>query len=480
MPVATPTDLTALRARLQTAGQEHLLTFVDRLNEHERGTLLAQIQALDLAGLPRLIDAYVKRKPVAALGSSIEPAPVYALRGGGYDRGAYRARGEALIAAGKVAAFTVAGGQGSRLGYEGPKGCYPAGSVTRKPLFACLAEWILAAQRKWGSGRVIPWYIMTSPINHAATIEFFEQHAYFGLAKRDVMFFPQGVMPALEMGTGRILLDQPGALALSPDGHGGSLRALHASGALADMRSRGIEHVSYTQIDNPLVRVIDPVFIGLHAFAPDSSAQMSSKMVVKAHAGERVGVFAKVDGRTQVVEYSDLPEELAKATTAGGALKFAAGSIAVHMIGLAFLEALNRGGGGFSLPYHRAEKKVPFIDLQSGRRVEPTANNAVKLETFVFDALALCERSIVVETDRVEEFAPIKNAEGADSPSTCSATQTRRAARWLEGAGCRVPLTPAGEADCVIEISPLRAMEPADLQDGRAPRAIPPGSSVAL
>lgn len=482
MTAAATTDLSALRARLKGAGQDHLLTFEARLSDAERGVLLEQIKAIDLAALPRWIEAYVKHKgdTGAASTGAIEPAPYYPLRPGAFDRAAYRAKGEALISAGKVAAFTVAGGQGSRLGYEGPKGCYPAGSVTRKSLFACLAEWILAAQRKWGSGKVIPWYIMTSPINHEATLAFFEQHAYFGLAKRDVMFFPQGVMPALEMGTGRILLDQPGAIALAPDGHGGSLRALHTSGALADMRARGVEHLSYTQIDNPLVRVIDPTFIGLHAFAPDSSAQMSSKMVTKAHAGERVGVFAKVGGKTQVVEYSDLPESLAKAVNPDGSLRFAAGSIAVHVIGVAFLESLNRAGAGFSLPFHRAEKKVPFIDLASGRRIEPKVNNAVKLETFVFDALALCERSIVVETDRVEEFAPIKNAEGSDSPATCSATQTLRAARWLEAAGCRVPFTPSGEPDCVIEVSPLRAMESADLKDGSAPRAIPPGASVAL
>lgn len=477
-------DINALRARLEAVGQRHVLTFADRLTPADRDALLRQVAALDVQGLPALIDAYVKSKPSSFSTGTINPAPFYALRDGGWDRAAYKGKGISLIAQGKVAAFTVAGGQGSRLGYEGPKGCYPAGAVTCKPLFACLAEWIIAAQRAWcPAGVVIPWYIMTSPINHEPTVAFFRQHRFFGLREQDVMFFPQGVMPSLEMGTGRLLLNQTHEIAVNPDGHGGSLRALFTSGALDDMARRGVEQISYTQIDNPLVRVIDPVFIGLHSSAPDSSGQMSSKMVRKAHAGEKVGVFCRVDGRTTVIEYSDLPEALAKEVDAHGTLKFLAGSIAVHVLSTAFVRSLNTAPGGFSLPFHRAEKKVPFIDLASGRRVEPAANNAVKLEAFVFDALPLCERSIVLETDRIEEFAPIKNADApgaADSPSTCRAIQTQRAARWLSAAGCRVPYDASGAPDCVIELSPLRAMEAGDLTRDNVPMAIPARSSMAL
>lgn len=483
-PPAAPPDLNTLRARLAKVNQSHVLTFADRLAPSEREALLRQIDAIDLQGLPALIDAYVKRKPAAHASGAIKPAPFYALHGGAWDRAASKARGIDLIARGQVAAFTVAGGQGSRLGYEGPKGCYPAGAVTNKPLFACLADWIIAAQRAWcPAGVVIPWYIMTSPINHEPTVAFFTQHRFFGLREQDVMFFPQGVLPSLEMGTGCLLLNQPHEIAVNPDGHGGSLRALFTSGALDDMARRGVEQISYTQIDNPLVRVIDPVFIGLHAHAPDSSGQMSSKMVRKAQAGEKVGVFCDVGGRTSVIEYSDLPEALAKEVDGQGVLRFLAGSIAVHVMSTAFVRSLNTAPGGFSLPFHRAEKKVPFIDLQTGQRVEPKANNAVKLEAFVFDALPLSERSIVLETDRIEEFAPIKNADGpgaADSPSTCRAIQTQRAARWLSAAGCRVPYDPSGAPDCVIELSPLRGMESGDLTRDNVPMAIPARSSMAL
>jgi UDP-N-acetylglucosamine/UDP-N-acetylgalactosamine diphosphorylase len=488
-PTLNPTDLSSLRARLDEVGQGHVLTFWDQLSEPQRAALAEQIRSIDLGGLTRLIDEHVRAKPgagTAGPAADIRPAPFFSRDGRGYDRAAMAAKGAELIRAGKVAAFTVAGGQGSRLGYDGPKGCFVAGAITGKPLFAFLAEWILAAQRRHCTGGVvIPWYIMTSPINHAATVDFFRKHAFFGLRERDVMFFQQGVMPSLEMGTGRMLLNQKGEIALNPDGHGGSLRALKASGALDDLESRGVEHLSYTQIDNPLVRVIDPLFIGLHAFGPGSSGQMSSKMVPKAHAGEKVGVFCTVNGRTSVIEYSDLPAELSAAKNPDGSLKFLAGSIAVHVIGVKFIRSLTSGAGagGGALPWHRAEKKVPFVDLKTGQRVEPSSNNAVKLEAFVFDAIPLAESSIVLETDRIEEFAPIKNASApgvSDSPDTCTAIQTHRAARWLEAAGCRIPYNAAGEPDCVIELSPLRACEAGDLKTGETPKAIPAGARVAM
>lgn len=473
-----------MRSQLASIGQEHVLRFWDELTAGQRSDLEAQLRSIDLKGLPALVESQVKQKPEVRLGSDIQPVSAYPVesRSGGraWDRAAYAAKGQALVRAGKVAAFTVAGGQGTRLGFDGPKGCYPGSAVKGKPLFQCLAEWILAAQQRWSApGKTIPWYIMTSPINHEPTVDYFAANKFFGLRAQDVMFFPQGVMPSFEMGTGRMLLDQKHSLALSPDGHGGSLRALHTSGALEDMASRGVEQISYTQIDNPLVRVIDPVFLGLHCYAPDSSGEMSSKMVTKVNAAERVGVLCRVDGRTAVIEYSDMPEALARATNTDGELKFAAGSIAIHVIAVNFVRKLN-AGETFSLPYHRAEKKVPYIDVTTGKRIEPERLNAVKLETFVFDALPLAERSIVLETDRIDEFAPIKNATGPDSPETCREIQTRRAVRWLSAAGCRVPFKADGSLDCVVEISPLRAMCAHEVKEGGAPAAIAPGAKVAL
>ncbi len=485
--MALADDRSALDARLRAVGQSHLLTFHDRLPADQQAALRAGIASINLDEVPALVDRYVKSEPKPEAPADLAPASFYPLHHEvgpkAWDRAGYRAKGEELIRTGKVAAFTVAGGQGSRLGFEGPKGCYPGGAVTNKPLFACLAEWILAAQHRFaGPGVTIPWYIMTSPQNHAATVEFFKNHAFFGLAERDVMFFTQGVMPALDLKTGQILLNDQHEPSLAPDGHGGSLRALHASGAIADMRRRGVEYISYTQIDNPLVRVIDPTFLGLHAFAPDSSAEMSSKMVMKAGPDEKVGVFAKANGRTAVIEYSDLPAELSRRIAPDGSLLFCAGSIAIHIISVSFVERLN-AGTGFSLPYHRAQKKIPFVDLATGQRVEPTTPNAVKLETFVFDAVPLCKSSIVLETDRTEEFAPIKNATGSDSPESCRRLQTLRAARWLEPAGVLVPYAADGSPHCTIELSPLTALWAEDLRSPNKPTlpaAIGTGAAVVL
>jgi UDP-N-acetylglucosamine/UDP-N-acetylgalactosamine diphosphorylase len=481
-----------LAHRLRAVNQEHVLRFWDSLTETQQLVLSAQIASIDLDALPRLISEYVLSTPKAAASGPIEPAPYYSLRGGAgggggrnWDAAAMRARGEALLRAGQVACFTVAGGQGSRLGYEGPKGCYPAGAVTDKPLFQMFAEGILAAGRRYGA--VVPWYIMTSPLNHSTTVEFFEANRYFGLHKKDVMFFPQGVLPSLDIRDGKMLMASVSEIATNPDGHGGSIKALHVSRAVEDMKRRGVKHISYFQVDNPLVKVVDPVFLGLHSAAPDSSGEMSSKMVAKAGAGEKVGVFCSVNGRTQVIEYSDMPADLTAAKDAKGNLRFNAGSIAVHVISVEFVERLNTMEG-FDLPYHRAEKKVPCVDIQTGQPVSPTTNNAVKLERFVFDALPLCgvgpagaggRGSIVMETDRTEEFAPIKNASGSDSPQTCRELQTLRAARWLEAAGVKVPRKADGTPDCVLELSPLTAMFPEDLV-GKAPVKIGAGDRVAL
>ncbi len=474
-------SLADVRSRLAVIQQDHVLKFYDLLTPGQQRALLEQVESIDLESLPRWVQTYVKHKPTFALPPEIEPAPYYphdpASATRPWDRGAMKHAGEDLIRRGKVGAFVVAGGQGSRLGYEGPKGCYPAGAVTNKPLFQIFAEGILASRARYGAA--IPWYIMTSPLNHMATVAFFREHRFFGLPESDVKFFPQGVMPSLDIASGRMLMSSRHEIATNPDGHGGAIRALNVSGSLDDMKKRGVEHLSYFQVDNPTVRVIDPVFLGLHAAAADSSGEMSSKMVPKASAEEKVGVFCRVNGKTEVVEYSDLPAALTNARLGDGTLKFLAGSIAIHIIGVAFIEKLATNPD-FELPFHRAEKKVPCIDLETGASINPTSNNGVKLEKFVFDALARCRASIVYETDRVEEFAPIKNATGIDSVESSRTLQTERAARWLESAGLKVPRRPDGAADCVLEIAPSTAMFPEDLRGASRPREIRRGERVAL
>lgn len=486
---SSPT-LDSLKARLRAVNQDHVLKFHDELVPSQQSALREQVGALDLESLPSLVKGYVLEKPAFVVPHDVQPAPYYSLAtprpssSGSllpWDPAAARSFGEALIRAGKVAAFVVAGGQGSRLGYEGPKGCYPAGAVTGKPLFQMFAEQILAVQSRYGA--IVPWYVMTSPLNHEATVAFFEQNSYFGLAKSNVMFFPQGTLPSLDIRTGTMLMASKHEVATNPDGHGGSLKALHKSGAIADMKRRGVEHISYFQVDNPIVRVVDPVFIGLHADPERSSCEMSSKMIPKLYPEEKVGMFCATGAaggasKIEVIEYSDLPKELQAQRLADGTLRFLAGSIAVHVMSVAFVERVNTDAS-LDLPYHRAEKKIPCIDLATGAAMTPTKNNGVKLERFVFDALAMCRKSAVLETDRVEEFAPIKNASGVDSPESSRQIQTERAARWLEKAGVNVPRKSDGTPDCVLEIDPRRFLEARDVAVSKvAPVAI--GSKLVL
>jgi len=474
-------DLATVKQRLASISQSHVLNWFDQLPADAQRALLGQVASIDLEALPSLVETYVKRSPTLDLSGSIEPARYYpydpASKVRAWDKASAHAEGERLLKAGKVAAFVVAGGQGSRLGYEGPKGCYPATAITKKPLFQVFAEGLLAAQRRYG--RAVPWYIMTSPLNHAATVAFFKERSFFGLDPSTVMFFPQGVMPSFDIKTGQLLMVSKSEIATNPDGHGGSIKALHQSGAIADMKRRGIEHLSYFQVDNPTVRVLDPVFIGLHAAAPDSSGEMSSKMVPKAYPDEKLGVFCNVRGKLDVIEYSDMPKELASARDERGQLRFLCGSIAIHIIGVSFIERLATDPA-FALPYHRAEKKIPCLDPRTGEPVNPATNNGVKLERFVFDALARCTSSIVYETDRVEEFAPIKNATGIDSVESSRDLQTLRAARWLEACGVRVPATGEGKPDCIIEISPLTATSPEELRAQQLPKEIARGTKLAL
>ncbi len=462
---------------LRRYGQEHLLDFYERLDTPGRAHLLKQIDQLDLPRLEGLIRSHVLSRPGANLPEKFSPAPMFPAspRSDRQRRRARQARrrGERLIAEGRVAALVVAGGEGTRLGFDGPKGCLPVTPVRRKPLFQVFAEQILSASRRYGA--TIPWYVMTSPTNDAQTRRFFAECEYFGLDAADVFFFTQGRMPAFDF-DGKILLAAPDAIAWSPDGHGGCLTALRRSGALEDMAERGIEIISYFQVDNPLVRCLDPLFVGLHAL---TGAAMSAKALPKREPMERLGNFCVVDGKVTVIEYSDLPEDLARAVRDDGTLLFSAGSIAVHAFSREFVERLT-ADGVCALPFHRAEKKVPCVG-PDGRTVRPDRPNAVKLEMFVFDALPLAEKTLILETVRAEEFSPVKNASGTDSLDTCRRDQVRRAAVWLEAAGVRVPRDARSEPAAAVEISPLLALEADDLK-GRVDPAmsIRPGEQVYL
>ncbi|MGA2051990.1 MAG: UDPGP type 1 family protein [Opitutales bacterium] len=444
----------ALRAAYERAGQGHVFQFWDRLTPPECAVLLEQAAQVDLAEIAHLTETLIRGHAAAVADfSQLRPAPSVALPEHGGDPAAWsraRALGEDALRAGRVACFTVAGGQGTRLGHDGPKGTFAVTPVRGHSLFQVFAEKIRTAGLRYG--RTPPWFIMTSPANHPATLDFFEEHRFFGLDRARVHFFRQGQMPAVDF-AGRLLLEAPGRLALSPDGHGGALRALVRSGAVETMRAEGVDLLSYFQVDNPLVRCVDAAFLGFHLAA---GSEMSSKMAPKRGPGEKVGNFClDAAGRLVVIEYSDLPSALAEQRDPAGELRFRAGSIAIHVLDREFVARVGSGlDPACRLPFHRADKKIPALDA-SGQLVKPDAPNGVKFEMFVFDALPFARNPVVIETDRAGDFSPVKNATGADSPATCCDDQLRQFARWLRAAGAPLPVDSTGLPPFPLEISPL-------------------------
>lgn len=451
--------LESLRQRAVGAGQEHLFHFWESLDEAARGRLLDRVEAIDfelVAALGRGETGEAKEGATA-----FEPPELFPLERSSAEEARARAaaeRGREALAAGRVAYVLVAGGQASRLGYDGPKGAFPVGPLSGRTLFAIHARRLLAATKRYAAPA--PWYVMTSPGNDAATRAFFAEHDHFGLEPANVTFFSQEMLPALD-DEGKILMASPESPFLAPNGHGGVLLALESSGALSDMRSRGCELVSYFQVDNPLARPVDPLFLGLHA---EADAGMSSKVVEKVDPGEKVGVLGRVDGAMGCIEYSDLPAELREAREASGKLRFRAGNIAVHAFSVSFLEGLL--SGNLALPWHRARKEMAVID-EDGQAVKRAGT---KFETFVFDALSRSSESVTLEVERALEFSPVKNAEGSDSPATARADLCRLHASWVSGRG--LPLPASGpEGYPLVEVDPLLAETEEEFHALEAPSA---------
>ncbi|QDU84998.1 putative uridylyltransferase [Planctomycetes bacterium Pla163] len=428
-----------LSDRLRAAGQDHLVDHLASLGPAERTTLEEGLADLDLELVGELRTTIAA--PAAEGERQFEPPEVFPLERDAEEekRAALaRERGAQALAAGRVGFCLVAGGQASRLGYDGPKGCFPIGPVSERTLFDFHAARIRAAARRHGFRP--SWYVMTSPANDGPTRAFFAEHDHFGLAPDDVFFFAQEMLPALDL-EGRILLSAADRPFLAPNGHGGTLDGLRRSGALDHARERGIEQLSYFQVDNPLAPPADPLFVGLHLA---EGAQMSSKVVDKRGPGEKVGVLGSIDGVVGCIEYSDLSPELREARDAAGRLRFRAGNIAMHCIDVAFVERLTNGR--LELPWHLARKRMQAFDPARGAEVEV---DGVKFETFVFDALGAAERTLTLEVDRAVEFSPVKNREGDDSPASCQADLVALHRSWLASVG--------RDANGVCEIDPLAA-----------------------
>lgn len=434
--MASPTaDIEAVREAFRAHGQNHVFAFWDQLDTAGRTALLGQAARI----APTLADWTAERtRAIATLRRTaplaLAPAPAVALpeHGGSARRNEEaRQRGEALLAEGRVGVFVVAGGQGTRLGFPSPKGAFPVGPVTERSLFEIQAQKIRGLARRLG--RPVPWYVMTSPATDAETRALFSDSGCFGLAPEDVLIFSQDMVPACDF-DGRLLLEQPDRIAESPNGHGGALLALCDSGALADMERRGIDRIFYYQVDNPLVRIADPLFLGSHEL---DGAEISCKVIRKTDPMEKVGVVALVNGRAGIVEYTELRDPERSLRDAHGELVYWAGSIAIHVLNTGFVrgvraDAMNR------LPYHASAKAIPTVDA-AGRTVAPAEPNGYKLERFVFDALPAAERVCVLEVRPEEEFAPIKNAEGKDSPGSARRDLVRLYRGWLAKAGIEVP-----------------------------------------
>lgn len=447
-----------LDARLRAHGQEHLLAFWNELTEAQRLQLAEQIASLDLQELDVLRRGDRKLQSVAQWAERAAPPPAIRLRDRTkHSNDAARQLGREALAAGKVAGLLVAGGQGTRLGFPHPKGMFPVGPVSGASLFQIFLEQVVAVGKRYDTR--VPLYVMTSPATHEETVGYFEENQRFGVAADDVRIFCQGVMPAVDADTGRILLEAKDQIALSPDGHGGMLPALQSSGGLDALARRGIEYVNYFQVDNPLFTLGDPEFLGYHIQA---ESEASTQVIAKRAPLDRVGNVALVDGRMRIIEYSDLPEHLAQRRDAQGGLQLWAGNTGVHVFNVDFLKRC--AASRESLPFHLARKAVATID-DAGNPVMPTAPNAIKFERFIFDLLPEAQRTLAVEVDPADAFAPIKNAPGAerDSPELSRQALVERAHRWLAAAGEVV------SSDIPVEISPLFALDRDALRERVAP-----------
>jgi UDP-N-acetylglucosamine/UDP-N-acetylgalactosamine diphosphorylase len=440
--------------------QEHVFRWWNDLSANDRKNLLNHLRTLDFALLQNLIEKHIKgsthTKPKT---TTLEPPEIIPIPNNDIQKArAAEAKeiGEKALKTGKVAVVTVAGGQGTRLGADRPKGTLPISPIMGKSIFQLHAEKIQAVMSKYDT--VLPWHIMTSVNNDEMTRSFFEKNRYFGLNPDNVSFFIQGELPVIDL-QGRLLMDTKSHIVKSPNGHGGTLLALQERGILSSMNNRGIKHIFYHQVDNILIKIADPVYLGYHISA---GAKMSPKVVQKTDPEEKVGIVGIRNGHLDTIEYSELSNEEKHALNPDGTLKFGMGNPAIYLLDVDFVEKINESH--FALPYHKAVKKVSCID-GNGYEINPTENNAAKFEMFIFDALKHAEKSIIMEVVREDEFSPVKNAKGKDTPDTAKQSMINLFGRWLGEAGIEIPTDGAGNVTGTIEVSPLYALDSEELKE---------------
>ena len=444
-----------IKSQLADVGQEHLLQFFVELNPEAQERLGEQIASIDFKQVQTLFQKFGKADAWAELAKRAEPPTALRLNrdaDNSVSRDDATARGTQALASGHIGMILVAGGQGSRLGFEHPKGMYPLSPVQNRTLFQIHIDKLKALNEKHRC--VIPLYVMTSPATNQETADFLNDNDWFGYPRDAGKIFCQGTMPAVDCNSGKVLLSAKDRLFASPDGHGGMLAALDKSGCLADMKQRDLQQIFYCQIDNPLCQICDAATIGYHILA---KSEMSSQAVPKREPLQKVGNIVSIDSKVQIIEYSDLPDDVAHRTDDNGALLFWAGNIAVHIFDVSFLDRMTDHAD--ALPFHLAHKKVPFV-ADDGSIVKPDEPNAIKFERFIFDLLPMAKHSIVVEVDPAEAFSPVKNAATESSNTALTAQQAMMAQykRALAEVGVQV-------ADGVsIELAPGLLMNPDKLK----------------
>ncbi len=454
----TPAAWREMERRLERAGQ--LQVMMPTPPPERRAAFLAQLRSLDLDGLPKLLKASLDNAKTLA-NKKVEPFKAERLADlPEAEATALRERGLGMIARGEVAALLLAGGQGTRLGTTAPKGCYDIGLPSGKSLFQYHAERIrkvkqLAAALAGTTEADVrlPFLVMTSDATDSETRAFFRQHGFFGLPEEQVHFFAQGALPCLTK-EGKLILDEPGQLAMAPNGNGGCYVSLRDSGLLRRLDASGVTSIFQFGVDNILCHVADPTFVG---FCSAREADCASKTVPKRDAHEPVGVVALAGGQPAVVEYSEISTEMAEATDAQGRLLFGDAHICVNFFSVPFLKSFcaRLGPFGIQLPLHVAHKKIPYTDA-SGTRRTPTSNNGVKLELFIFDTFPFAKRMAALQVARDDEFAPVKNAPGAksDSPDTARRLISALSKRRVLAAGGTI------RGDALVEVSPLVSQRP--------------------
>ena len=407
--------LEKIKQNLKKYGQEHLLNHYEELDDNKKEELLKEIESIDFELIKSLYENTKKESKTSdAKIEPIEYLDKYKLN----DKYKYYEEiGKNAIKEGKLAAVTMAGGQGTRLGHNGPKGTYDIGLDSHKSLFELLCDGLKEEGKKYGV--VIPWFIMTSKENNAATVEFFKKNKYFGYEKdKNLFFFIQGQLPMVDM-EGKILIGEDGLIKLAADGHGGIYESLVKNKMTDKMRELGIEWVFIGGVDNCLVKMVDPVLMGI---AIDKNVTAAGKSVVKANPKEKVGVFCKRNGKPNVVEYTEISEEMAEQTDENGELLYGESHILCNLFNISAIERM----GKEPLPYHSAFKKATYID-KDGNKVVPDGPNAYKFEAFLFDAFGELDDMAILRVKREEEFAPVKNADsaGVDCPSTARELYTK-------------------------------------------------------